>query len=138
MTSFVESIQPCLTSNCQHWTVGEVLIGIDKGWVYWAPAAILLIYNLCRATLTWMVGPLKEEEERSGYSPPFRAPASDVRVWKIFRSFRKPILGMLVRVNGYGWLLWPHRAMQALIWFALLSILYHFYHWLSASIWLPQ
>ena len=37
------------------------------------PAFLLLFYNLIRAGLTWVVGPMRDDEEATGVSPAYEA-----------------------------------------------------------------
>lgn len=46
-----------------------VLLRYDDGWLYFAMSCLFLIYNFARAYLTYAVGPLREAEDRSGWSP---------------------------------------------------------------------
>lgn len=46
-----------------------VLLGYDIGWGTFVMSILFLTYNLARAYLTYAVGPLREAEERSGWSP---------------------------------------------------------------------
>lgn len=106
----VGDIQPCLTANCEEWAVWEVLIGVDRGVSYWLLVVSLILYNTSRGLLTWKVGLLRDEEERSGYSP----------AWE-----------------DYGWLAWPHRAVRVLLFVSLGSFGWHAYYWLTLPVWLP-
>lgn len=106
----LSEIQPCLTAQCRKWLVWQILLGVDRGWSYWTLAGALVLYNVSRGLLTWRVGPLREEEERSGYSP---------------------------ALKEYVWLIWPHRIVTVLLYVAIASFLWHAYNWLSVPVWLP-
>ena len=106
----VGDIEPCLTEECEEWEVWEVLIGVDRGLSYWLLVAALIVYNACRGSLTWLVGQLRDDEERSGYSP---------------------------ALKDYGWLVWPHRVVRGLLFVSLASLVWHAYHWLTLPVWLP-
>jgi hypothetical protein len=106
-------IKPCLQADCRQFSVGAVLIGVDRGSRYWLLAVALLVYNLCRGILTFFAGPLRDEEERSGYSPPLKG------------------------FNGYGWLWYLHCAVVVLLFLALTSFAYHLWDWLTRPVWLP-
>ena len=107
------SREPCLSGDCEEHSVWELLIGRDRPGAYWLLATTLLLYNLGRALLTWRVGPLRDEEERSGHTPEYKG------------------------LNGYGWLIWPHRVVQVLLLVALVSFVYHGVDWLTRPVWLP-
>jgi len=110
LVSRMGEVQPCLREVCREWPIWQILLGADKGWAFFALAAALVLYNLLRGILTWRVGPLRDEEERSGYSPTWRA---------------------------YSHLVWLHRGVSLLLAIAVISFLWHASRWLSASVWLP-
>jgi hypothetical protein len=60
---------PSLGQRFQQWSVWELLIGRNKGRVYVFVVLILVGYNLGRGVLTYMVGLLREEEDRNHESP---------------------------------------------------------------------
>ena len=92
------------------WSVWQLLLGVDKGASFWILAGLLILYNLCRYLLTSLVGALRDEEERSGYSPE----------WKRYR-----------------WLFWAHQFVAALWYVALVSFAWHGWHWLATPVLLP-
>ncbi len=107
-------IQPCLENDCSEFKVWQVLIGFDRDWIFWSLAILLLVYNLCRGFLTWRVGPLRDDVDLTGYAPPLKG------------------------FHGYGWLIWPHRIVQVLLWVSVFSLAYHGWDWLfNTSVWLP-
>jgi len=59
-----------------HWkksTVIAKLAGFERGMHYVLLGGLMLVYNLGRGGLTWCVGPMRDEEERSGYTPAQRS-----------------------------------------------------------------
>jgi uncharacterized protein YjbI with pentapeptide repeats len=107
-----ELSKPCLSRNCKETAVWRILTALDREPQYWILVMALWLYNLSRGILTWRVSPLREEEERSGYCPRYR------------------------RKDGYGWLIPLHKTVQALIWVAVTSVLYHAWDWLSRPVWI--
>jgi hypothetical protein len=111
-------LQPCLRRHCDEMPVWQVLLGVDRAradrmaWLNVVLAVSLLVYNLCRAVLTVRVAPLREEEERSGYSPAYRG-------W-----------------DGYRWLIGLHWVVQTLLWIALTSFLSHAWRWFTMPVWI--
>jgi len=108
-------LTPCLANNCRQWSVWQVLLGLDRsGW--WARilsclAGTLILYNICRAVLTWWVGLLRDVEDRSGWSPGWSQYQHAVAV---------------------------HRGMKVAFWFAVISFAAHAVEWLFLSrVWLP-
>ena len=91
--------------------VWKVLLGVDKGHWYVSTAVLLLVYNLCRLFLTVKVTALNDEQNRTGYAPGLR---------------------------DYRWLRWPHWIVSILLLFAVGSFLFHFYGWMTATVWLPK
>ncbi|MGH7772743.1 MAG: hypothetical protein ACREQA_10990 [Candidatus Binatia bacterium] len=103
-------IPACFGRKCQEWKVWQLLLGVDKGPTYWGLALALLLYNLCRGLLTLRVGPLREEEEHSSYSP---------------------------ALKDYWWLIWAHRVLLLLFCVAVASYAWHGWHWLTTPVMLP-
>lgn len=111
------TVTPCLAPQCEDRQVISVLLGFDKGLGFGLLVLALLLYNVARAVLTFFVAPLREEEERSGYTPP--------------RGTLAPWSG------GYAWLMPFHHAVRVLQWVALASLLWHAVHWLSLPVQVP-
>ena len=82
--------------------IWELLLGRDHGTLPMLLLIALLVYNGLRFILTFCVGPLREEEERTGFTP----------AWK--------------GRNGYKWLWMTHRVASVLFWISLFSALYQF------------
>ena len=99
-------VKPCLAEGCDPVPVWQVVLGVDKGWRTWGLAAALIAYNVFRGVLTWFVGPLREEEERTGYTP---------------------------ALGSYRWLFRLHLAVRGLFWLAVGSLIWNGYHWLFAT-----
>ncbi len=126
--------------NGKRYRIYQILIGWDQGWTYWILSLVLIIYNLARALLTYFVGALREEEERSGYTPSLNGkvlystsldnilPISHHFRWRLFR----------VHLFSYGWMIYLHYFVQAALLISLISFAWHGYHWLTAEVWIPQ
>lgn len=65
----VNQITPCLSPKCEQYNIFGLLMGLDKPLSDRLIIWFLIYYNIVRAMLTGTVGPLREEELRSGYSP---------------------------------------------------------------------
>jgi hypothetical protein len=100
-------LKPCLADKCADATVLAVLVGLDRGWQFALMAACLICYNILRVLLTWQVGALREEEERSHYAPTHRS---------------------------HAWLYWMHRFAFGLLFINIASLVYHAYDWLTRPI----
>ncbi|MCI0657368.1 MAG: hypothetical protein L0170_09900 [Acidobacteria bacterium] len=103
-------LEASMTRHSRKWSVWQLLLGLDKSWTYSTLAIALLLYYAARGLLTWRVGPLRDEEERSGYSPSWRE---------------------------YGRLFVLHRIATVLFVVSLASFVWHGVHWLFTPVWLP-
>jgi uncharacterized protein YjbI with pentapeptide repeats len=59
----------CLAPTCQEWHVWELLLAADAVWYSQVVAWLLILYNGARLLLTWKVGPLKDDEDRTYVTP---------------------------------------------------------------------
>jgi hypothetical protein len=140
------TLKECLQDECKKVSVWELLIGKEGHQPYWLPYWIpywlltvaLILYNLCRAILTWTVGPLRDEEERSGYSPPLMYNPNEPQEPPLSLGWRKGPDWLRHQMNGYGWLIWPHRVVKILFWIALSSFAIHAWTWLTIPVSLPK
>ena len=93
--------------------VVELLLGLDQGILPALLVIALLLYNIFRGLLTYFVGPLREEEERTGFTPSWKGR------------------------NGYAWLWWTHRVASVLFWVSVASGIYHLGMALSTPVLVP-
>ena len=126
---------------------------MDKGLRFWAPAVLLLLYNIGRGILTFIIAPMRDEEERSGYSPALKPTSlketytlywqiaasegkevSKCNPWHCAKIARRWLLGHL---EAYGWLIWPHRVIEFFMLAAIASFLLNAWIWLTMPVWLP-
>ena len=105
--AFIRVVRP--SGKVKQRRVVELLLGLDQGILSALLIAVLLLYNVLRCVLTYFVGPLREEEERTDFTPS----------WKGF--------------NGYAWLWRTHRVASVLFWVSIASGLYH----LGTVLWTP-
>lgn len=110
---------PSQANGWREYKIWQLLIGVDRAASFWMTAIVLLVYNLGRSFLTLMVAPLRDEEERSGHGPAYKADS----IWQ----FR----------NAYGWMVWPHRLVRTLFLFAVFAFAFHLHSWLGISVLLP-
>lgn len=117
----------------EHWRtyrVWQLLLNLDRDGVgLFLTAAALILYNLARAIVTYFMGPMRDEEERSGFTPRYD------------RDSNKAVGAMLHRrismgewwdsfFEAYGWL-WPWHRLVSFLWFvAVASFLWHAIDWL--------
>lgn len=112
-SSWLATLKPCLTSNCRQVRVWSVLLGGEgNSWWLWILPICVLSYNVGRGLLIWTVGALRDEEDRSGFTPHHEG------------------------IGGYGVLFWTHRIVQVLLVGNLVSLGLHLAHWLSRVVWL--
>lgn len=142
-------------------SVGRAVLGVDRGVWTWLPAVLILIYNVGKGGLTYVVAPMRDAEERSGITPALQAPTfgsvrrqlsrerkvSGIsapgtlrgRVWR--RVCAESIALWRWRggyLESYGWLIWPHRVLAVLFWVAVLSFIVNAVIWLSTPVWIPK
>lgn len=93
---------PCLVGDCApgSWTVGELVIGLDRPWYRWSLVIGLILYNISRGFLTLRVSLLRDQEERSGSAPSW----GEYRRLVLLHGFVYVLFG-LVLVN-FGYELW--------------------------------
>jgi hypothetical protein len=128
----------CLAAACRDVPVWWLLLGMERGPTYAVALIMLLIYNSLRLILTLWLAPLREEEERSGYSP---------RRWPLHGKPYGPfdplpkagrISALVSRVRqSYGFLIPLHWAMRVLFVVALSLFLYRLWTALTASVSIP-
>lgn len=104
-------VKETFTEDTRTYRIWQVLLGLDRGWTACVLAVLLLVYNAGRGWLTYTVGAMREEEERSGFAP----------YWKDYKR---------------AWYL-HHYVMRWLILIAATSFAYHAYFWLTAKVVLP-
>jgi uncharacterized protein YjbI with pentapeptide repeats len=107
----MHEVSPRLEEAGERWAVWKLLLGVDRGWFHVLPALVLILYNVCRGILTVRVSMLRDQEERSGYTP---------------------------SSSEYAWLIWLHRVGLGLLAMAIATLTVHLYAWLSAEVWLPK
>lgn len=135
--------------------VWKAVLGADRGPALWLPAVLLLMYNIGRGFLTFIIAPMRDAEERSGYTPVLRP-----GTWRWVRGglerelkgggasglkSRFPLFHVVATrrwmcgfLEAYGWLIWPHRVLTGLLFFAVLSFLYNASILLSLPVWIPK
>jgi hypothetical protein len=136
--------------------VWKLVLGIDKGLAIWISALLLLLYNIGRGAMTYIVAPMRDAEERSGYAPKRKAETwkrhrdeyhDEVFADEVARHNWKPPLIHRMRItqlwlagyfDAYGWLIWPHRFLRVLFAFAVAAFLWNASHWLMTPVWVQQ
>lgn len=89
------------------YAVWQLLLGWNKGPLSLGVVLLLIFYNVARYLLVRMVAPLRDEEERTGWSP---------------------------AVGDYAWMLWPHRIVNGLFLVALSLFLVDMARWLGSTV----
>jgi hypothetical protein len=123
----------------RRFAVWELLLGFDKKVTYWTTAIALVVYNLLRASLTVLVAPLRDEEERSGHCPEWIPEGGGQPGWRheLRVMIRDPIdWSMRLRLS-YGWMVGPERVVRVLFWIAMGAMLLHLADWLGMEVLLP-
>ncbi len=114
----------------------------------------LITYNILKAGLTWRVLLLRDEEERSGYSPRWTGyrefPAMQIRDYLLPnwlpRCFTQLIPDdfwtwywhLTVFMRGYRLLFWAHQYFVRWVFLvAVIAFFYNAFDWLSRTVWIP-
>jgi uncharacterized protein YjbI with pentapeptide repeats len=90
----------CLAERCKEWYVWELVVARNVAGYATYVAWLLLLYNVARLFLTWKVGPLRDDEDRT-----YVTPARD----------------------DYGLLYGAHRVVQIVFYVSFASFLLHAY-----------
>lgn len=123
-------------NELRRYAVWQLLLGADRGLPTAMLTIALLVYNLCRLILTRLIGPLREEEERSGISPKRGDWFSQTRRWFPWvGAMRTSFDWLRHEVREYRWLMSLHYITVSLGYFAAVSFLWNAWHWLTPSIW---
>lgn len=92
----------------ESWPLWQLLLGWDKGLSFALTGAVMILYNLARAILTWWLAQLRDAEERSGFAPSW---------------------------PSYRWCYWlHHHFMRYVFWLALASFIWHIAPWLGRMV----
>jgi len=100
------------TDRLTQMTVFEKLISLEQGWLYAILAILLVMYNVGRGLLTWRIGPMRDEEDRSGYTPEAAAFQQlywvDHRIlrWLVYASWVSAVLLIFTIYSGLGTTVW--------------------------------
>jgi hypothetical protein len=144
----LEKVGPCLREDCVETPAWRVLFQLDRGPVAAFLVITLAAYNLLRALVTWQVGLMRDEEERSGITPPWRAIRLHGRIrWWLPFSFVKRMPGPLQKLFlrdttfvqlGYRPFYLAHKALAIAFWtVVLVSIAYNSWKLLNTTVLLP-
>ena len=137
----MQSLYLCLAEECMQTSIWYLILGLDRPLSYWLLGVILIAYNFLRGILTFLVAPLRDEEERTGYSP-----RHDLYYRKPFDKFDSTnpagkmaaLSDFLTRLReSYGWMRIPHKLVVGLFYFAIVSFLWHMYGWLTLTVYIP-
>lgn len=125
----------------------------NQSWQVTVFNTLLIIYNVSRGILTLFIGPLRSEEERSGYSQPLHRVSipevgnADWRpllkkggilnvFWTLF--LKLPLLVLKTRPFTYGWLIPIDRLVKFLYYLAIISLAISVFDWITAEIRIPS
>ena len=131
----------CGKEICRTFTVWQLAIGVDRGLTTWLLAAALLAFNALKTIITVSVIPMREQEERSGFSPAINQSESLHHVLMTTSGLQE----LLPRVARYPWTVtWGneffyklHRVVQMLLILSIVAFFYNAYIWLDQLVYLP-
>lgn len=110
-------------NNYQNWTQGnysegnfemfrvfEVILGFEKGFYFSIIPLMLLIYNLLRGYITYRVAPMRDEEERSGFTPGWKPnfqpeKVNTTSIWRnifVGKKWKENVNRLRPFLNGIG------------------------------------
>ena len=114
----ISSLSRCLAEQCDPMPAWQLIVGVDKGWLFCVLAIALITCNMLRAGITWRVASLREEEERTGYSPAWTG-----ATWG----------------QNYRLLFWAHQYfVRWVLWIAIIVFIYNACDWLTRTVWIPS
>lgn len=109
------AMEPCLKSECVERSVLRILLGGVPGeWYHWLLTLCVVLYNAGRGGLIWTVGALRDEEDRSGYTP------------------------RRLGAGGYQILMRAHVTVRVLLVGNLVALAFHLVDWLSRIVVVPR
>ena len=139
----------CLNDECRDIRLWKLLVGLDKGVGVMLFVIGLILFNALKGLITVMVIPMREQEERTGYSPSYK---TSLKVFgsDSFKESIKEAIGSKTPLSNL-WKLWTnvnirwgyapfyqmHRIVKILFWFSTVAFLWNAFHWLSRTIWIP-
>lgn len=127
-TDEIISLSRCLNDVCEQWSALQLLLGSDQQGLLWLLPLILIFYNALRGGLTYFIAPLRDEEERSGYSPAWSG---------VSQMQHEPKPYQREWWQGYRVLYYVHRVVSVLGLIALAAFVFNAWHWLGQPIYLP-
>jgi uncharacterized protein YjbI with pentapeptide repeats len=154
----VSSRGACLAERCETVSLLRLLLGLkvdlrnkslwEQSLIMFAAAAgpLLILYNIGRATLTFFVTPLRDEEDRSGQTPRWKwsdprksrshtAPASG----SAFGGLKQQGIELWDKIRRrYEWMVKLHRLIQVLAYVAYASTAVTIVRFLWTSVALPE
>ncbi len=105
----------------ESYNIIQMMFGFNESPYIWFLPVVLVFYNIIRAFLTYHVGPLRDAEERSGFSPAYTT--NDVWI---------AVGGMTICKfwKGYKYLYVIHHYTDWLLWLSIIVALINASHWL--------
>jgi hypothetical protein len=144
----LDAVGPCLQENCIDTPVWRILLQLDKSPRAAFLALSLLLYNVLRGLLTWQLGLMRDEEERSGLTPPWRSIRLRGRLrswipWSFLKRLPNSLQGLFLRDTtfvqlGYRPFYQAHKVLTIVFWSVVsISILYNGWTLLTTIVSLP-
>ncbi len=114
---------------CRSVSLVAVLLGWTEGLFAATFVMLSIVYNACRAVLTWLVAGMREEEDRSGRTPPYHALQTPAGAGWLAR--------VSARLTGYRLLSHIHHIMWWFQWIVTAAFLAGLWDLASATLVLP-
>ena len=134
-------LDECGKTDCTSYSVWRLTLGVDNEKHAWMLAVALILFNALKALMTIFVIPMREQEERSGYSPN-RYTTQTESVQEILKTSDGMIDGIqrILRNDvtwGYEILYKAHRVIQFLFYLAIGLFLVNLFQWLFSEVHIP-
>jgi len=138
-TDNITAVTRCLSDNCTAYPVWKLIFAVDQdplvlGFIsvpLWFLTVTMISYNLLRGVLTYLIATMRDEEERSGFSPAW----SKKKIKQ--NKYVEPKPYEIEWWFGYQWLYYAHVFVTLLGCIAILAFMINGWCWLSQPIYLP-
>lgn len=130
LNSVVKISTDLSTVEWSSYEIWQLLLGVDKGGLFWIIPVMLILYNILRASLTIFVAKLSDAQDRSGECPAYNRDTYINNIYEI--DFWKGVS------KNYGWMTYADKVIQSLFWIAILSALFNIFLILNNEVFIPS
>ena len=128
----LDEIRLCPGYGCRQYSIWQLVLGVQRQGSFWIFSALLIAYNIGRLVLTFVVGPLRAEEDRSAHTPPRWPALSTEGKWCV------RVARWVSQLNTcYAWLVPIHWFVFVMGFAALAAAIINGSRLLTTSVFLP-